>query len=250
MGKHPDPKILARDEEMLRLLGEGWTAQQLSERYQRSPTQIRDRVLKYMSAAEYREAWTLLRAAGLAKVRNSTPRPDADRDEAVRLYREGLNLRQIGERFGVTRERVRQWISERGESVRGLKAERPIKLDLLEQTATCVVCLGPVWSDRRARIKDVRNPTCSHECAELWSVARYYIDPTERQRQRVSKARAGLKRGDLTESRRRYYERIVNGAEIRTHFQYDEPKEGTRARRAFDQVMRKRARVLGLEKGE
>jgi hypothetical protein len=47
----------------------------------------------------------------------------------------------------------------------------------------------------------------------------------------------------------RYWRRIVDGAEIKTHFQYETPKAGTKIRAAFDRAMAKRAANLDVRAG-
>jgi hypothetical protein len=112
-----------------------------------------------------------------------------------------VTLAQIGDRFGVTKERARQWIAEvdpkaadkhRKAQVRWRKRQADAMLaerraDLArnwERRILCAVCLGPRPS---GRLK-----TCSHHCADLWKLAGYNIDPTRRDNHQRAVARHRL----------------------------------------------------------
>ncbi len=237
------------DDEILRQFGEGMSMTELAEKYGCSVVGIRHRLLKNLTPAEIHDAIMTMRRAGISRTRHHlNPRTSAGRAaEAVAMYRDGKTLQQIGERFGVSRERVRQWIVASGEATKNLKAQRVPDLELVEPIAQCAACLGTVWADRGKKSKGAKYPTCSPECHEDWALARYYFHPDTRREHRVSIAKALLNSPQrLNSYQRRHYAKILSGAKIRSHFQFDQPREGTRTRAAYDRVMRKRAENLAV----
>jgi transposase len=237
------------DEEILGLFGDGRSVGEIAAEYGVTRQSIYVRLRRFLTTAEISEAGVLF---GRRKGRPTAERTAQRCAEAVRLYRdEGMNLRQIGERYGVSRERVRQWIVAAGEATKALKSERLPNLELVEPAAKCATCLGTVWADRGKNTIQAANPTCSQECHDLFVVARWYICEEEREKQRRRTARAALKRSErLSPSQKRYFQRLSSGAQIRSHFRLEEPRPGTKARAAFDRVMEKRAQVLGLQATE
>lgn len=130
----------------------------------------------------------------------------SDHIEAIgkMYFEQGLNYRAIGEHFGKSGEAVRQVLDRHfpdrvgGRAFRKqlLEAEKAAaaEQELEERRADappCVVCYGPVLG-RRAGAKG-KNRTCSPEHAQLWSRARFLLDPGMRAKQRKSMARSTLK---------------------------------------------------------
>lgn len=132
----------------------------------------------------------------------SSPRTP-DLDERLNLAEEyaedpDLTLADIGDRYGVTKERVRQWLAEvdptaaerhrvaqrAARVAREAQAQRQEQLELArswEAGVLCVVCEGPRPSNRRT--------TCSLRCSRLWKRARYNIDSEARDRHQLAVAR-------------------------------------------------------------
>ncbi len=241
------------DDEILRQFGEGMSMTELAEKYGCSTSGIRSRLLRHLTPAEIHDAILTMRRAGIFRTRHrKIPRTSAEKAaEAVAMYRDGQTLQRIGERFGVSRERVRQWIVAEGQRTKSLKRERIPILELVAPIAQCSACLGTVWGDRGKRSAGAEKPTCSQECHEDWVIARWYLDPEERHLARIRNAKSALKHPErLSASRERYFRRLLSGAKLGTHFQYEQPKPGTKVRAAYDRVMAKRAKTLGVHVAE
>jgi hypothetical protein len=116
--------------------------------------------------------------------------PDRDA-EIVRRLSEGETLQTVGDRFGISRERVRQIAKAAGLDVPTLRAaqkkgraeKRQAERDAATITAVCKVCGKPFGT------LDLKRVTCSRDCAVALSRGRRYIDADYYERQRVSSAR-------------------------------------------------------------
>lgn len=127
----------------------------------------------------------------------------SERDEKiVRLYVEDrLTLEQIGQLFGITRERVRRVLMRAGvtgwlvakERTALRSAARDARKEaereaVLSALPPCRVCQGPV--------RRLRSITCSSECAEAWNALRLHLDPEQAEAHRLQQARAVLKHAE------------------------------------------------------
>lgn len=127
---------------------------------------------------------------------------NADRDRRiVEAVRAGATLREAGERFGISYERVRQIVKRidpaaiiEGQRVRlqaaldGRRAEKrtPSGKPLLHRV--CKVCGAPYTTT------NPRSVTDTPECARKWTAGGYrYHDPENRARQHLVQARANLR---------------------------------------------------------
>lgn len=174
-------------------------------------------------------------------------RPDkvqefVDRNEdIVDMRLQGYTLQEIGEKFGVSRERVRQVLASRqatsiGHQVRREQREQAVQeglyakfAELAKEATPCAVCGYWVLRPFRYRNPDsiigpngkplAQKPkrTCSPECAEAWRVLRYHLDPDYRDRHRKAVARVLLRththKGrstNYTLSQQRYAVKILN----------------------------------------
>lgn len=144
------------------------------------------RAVRQLAAAE-------IRAHRKARSRRRGPtNPGRDR-EILRLYRdEGLTLREVGNRYGLSHERIRQIATAQDpgakETRRRLKAakraeQRRRELDRrLADAEPCRICGKPVLRGRNRL-------TCSPSCADSWRVVRYQLDPEFHKRFRRTQAR-------------------------------------------------------------
>ena len=136
------------------------------------------------------------------KSKMSTRHPDRDA-ELVALLREGqLSYQQIGEQFGISRERVHQ-LGERFGAIRDHKEQRRLaRLNIgrvtedeawaiLATAAVCSICDGPIDPKRGVLVK-----TCSKSCAEARRRWGYQLDPERRARVRRGNARSVLRHPD------------------------------------------------------
>jgi len=124
--------------------------------------------------------------------------------EILRLRREeGLTLQEIGQRMGLTRERVRQitqGLDPRAKDTRRRLVDESVRRrqERSERRRAgtakpCVVCWWPV-------VRGAKFKTCSHVCAELWRVARYHLDAELYADHRRRTAKAVLREPDAHES--------------------------------------------------
>jgi hypothetical protein len=141
------------------------------------------RALRRLAAAEFQ-------AHRKAKRRRQGPADPARDVEILRLYRDkGLTLEQVGGRYGLTRERVRQIVARLDPQAKATRTrilaehERDRRL---AEAHPCRVCGKPVLRGRRAQ-------TCSPKCAEDWRVVRYQLDPEHHRRFRQVQARSILR---------------------------------------------------------
>jgi hypothetical protein len=102
-----------------------------------------------------------------------------------------LTLEEVGDRYGITRERVREILVQHGR-VSGRKrlqarAEERLFRQFAERARSAVPCaVCGSWVLRRTRTG--RKKTCSSECTRLWNEVRFSIDEEERERQRYATA--------------------------------------------------------------
>jgi hypothetical protein len=114
------------------------------------------------------------------------------------------SMAEIGRDFGVSRERVRQWLEKLPPTMRGPAGREKIYwnaarrqmlvtiIERLNEEIVCAVCGG--WVIRRRRgprsTSEAEFPTCSRECAETIEVARWRVsnDLHERHRRYVARS--------------------------------------------------------------
>ncbi len=179
---------------------------------------------------------------------------------AARLYSRGnVTLAQVGAQFGVSRERVRQWINATDPELIGRVKQRRLEATMrakarearqkarevkaapqraMEAGQVCRVCWGP-----RTR----PGTTCSTRCAELWKHARYHIDASEREKTDRRNAAYRLRVGGDGQA---WAENVVAGT-ARRYENAHGPIEGSKAARAVAEVDALRAanrRKWGLDK--
>lgn len=143
-----------------------------------------------------RHCQSLLRGAGLALIaRRPGFRAFSPRNRAVvAANNDGFSQAAIARRFGITRERVRQILLKaraRGLTVKDARAvrdnQRVVELKRrLALARPCRVC--GCWALRRKNAI-----TCSPECARLYRIAGYQLDPKRRQSHRMATARGILR---------------------------------------------------------
>ena len=103
----------------------------------------------------------------------------------ARLYEQGMTLQQIGDEYGITRERVRQiltaglgtnFVSVARKARERREAERSEKelAKRRKKARPCIVCGGPVLRHASGRYPTV---TCSTECATEYRTNRYHYAP-------------------------------------------------------------------------
>jgi hypothetical protein len=129
--------------------------------------------------------------------------------EMIPFIEVGCTLEEIGNHFGLTRERVRQLLAEQGvhsshverakkEAVDRRAAQQYNQVMALMQNALdnnrkCVVCDS--WVIRRPagqRSPRTMNITCSTECGKLWAAARHRLSAEGWKRHRMFVARSIL----------------------------------------------------------
>lgn len=109
-----------------------------------------------------------------------------------------LTLEEIGQQFGVSRQRVDQVLRKRGLAAERTQQARRVRRAMkaaveerrLDERAkklrgrTCRVCYGPIPVER-----DLRAKSCSDRCQQLWSMARLHLDPRAYELHRLAIAR-------------------------------------------------------------
>jgi hypothetical protein len=143
----------------------------------------------------------------------------------VALNEPALTFEEIGQRFGISRQRVDQILkrngigSERTEQARLLRqktkdeAAARARRRRLEKRAKelgvriCRICYQPIPIER-----DRRALTCSKRCKRLWAIARLQLDPEEHDRHRQSQARTIVAHPDnRSPAEIEWATRMVNG---------------------------------------
>lgn len=129
---------------------------------------------------------------------------------AEAFFRDSVSMAEIGRRYGLTRERIRQIVEqadpsgvrrkERLERIAQEEAEALFlkqEAELLrraESATPCSVCGS--WILRKVSLAENEMPrSCSPECAQMWNHGglRYRIDPEEHAKHRISQARMYLR---------------------------------------------------------
>ncbi len=166
--------------------------------------------------------------------------------KAARLYSRGnITLAQVGTQFGVSRERVRQWINTVDPELIGRVKQRRLEAAMrararaarnaarekkyapvraMEAGEVCRVCWGP-----RTR----SGTTCSARCAELWKHARYHIDEAERAKVARRNAEYRLRVG--TVNGKAWAENVLAGT-ARRYKHPAGPLAGSKAAKAVQEV--------------
>lgn len=173
-----------------------------------------------------------------------------EKDIAQAYFGEGKSYQEIANEYGKSREAVRQFLNrhfpdrvggrtfrrelrtaERRKEEEVSRAEREV------DAPKCVVCFTPVTRKTGGR---GTNRTCSPECSELWSKARFLLDPVLKERQRLSMAKSILRYPqNHVESTVQWAKKVVNGDPIETRTYV---RQNSQAREAYEEVLRIRAR--------
>lgn len=169
------------------------------------------------------------------------------RDEIERLYFEhGESYQEIADRFGKSREAVRQFLNRYfpgrtpGRTFRqGINEQERLDRETAEEEARraeaepCVICGDPVVRGIGGRGK---HKTCSPEHSRLWASARFLLDPSLREKQRISIAQSTLRYADdRPASAVKWARKVVNGEPINTRTY---TIIGSKAQAAYEEVMR------------
>lgn len=129
-----------------------------------------------------------------------SPNYQRAQDFAV-LYRNGLTYTQIGAKYGVSRERVRQVLAKTGFDGRAAKARANRERIEAERLSKCLAVMQrAIDEDRKCTICGAwvlrKGPakTCSQACAELLrGDARLYVRPEQREQHRFNVAKSILR---------------------------------------------------------
>lgn len=127
--------------------------------------------------------------------------------EMQELYDRGLSLRQIGRKFGITYERVRQCIdtSDRA-AMRALERAIAREAAYRARLRKCRVCDVEFYSGGG------RPQCCSKECSETYNSLRYQLDPVRRRQQRVYSAHWTLEHPERhTEAQLQFARDVLDG---------------------------------------
>ncbi len=140
--------------------------------------------------------------------------------DMLNRIRRGEMLREVGDTYGLTRERVRQIVTaldptatKVGMAVR-LERRRIVReIDRAKQVAanpTCFVCWGPITN--RVIRKHHRRSVCGTRCYDLLSLTRWHLDEQERESRKRAVARWMLAHPEkCTAYQLRHAEREVAG---------------------------------------
>lgn len=152
--------------------------------------------------------------------------------ELLPLVKEGQTLQEIGDHFGITRERVRQILAARPQVQamwrRRREARKAAERDARRQEQAqvqerrleayrkankrCLVCLGLVMREA---------DTCSQECADLWVAARYRLDADKQEQRRLASIRYILSHQDTSSPTQiRWAKRAKRGLVQRREFHW------------------------------
>ena len=168
------------------------------------------------------------------------------KDDIARMYfGEGRSYQEIGDHFGKTREAVRQFLNRHfpgrvggrtfRQELRNAERKRIEEKDLEIRRAIappCIICYKPVTRKTGGR---GTNRTCCSEHSELWSKARFLLNPELRDRQRLSMARSIIKYQDFRPSSAvSWANKVVKGESINTRTYAYRDSE---ARRAYEKVL-------------
>jgi predicted nucleic acid-binding Zn ribbon protein len=124
-----------------------------------------------------------------------------------RSYVSGNTLQEIGDQYGLTRERIRQILDrsygDRVHFIRQVNKESDTRVRAKKSAKTCPVCL---------REHNRSATTCSHRCSELHVLTRYRRDGDYRERHRIFRAKSVRKHKDkYTPDQVRHAEAILDG---------------------------------------
>lgn len=125
------------------------------------------------------------------RARYSTGKVKEKRDLDIALkVLDGATLREVGEEYGISTERVRQILRETGHESRAQESRKKRQeqqaqerlfaefAKLAETAKPCRVCGYWVLRRGKDRVDKRQTITCSADCAESWRVLRRIIDPT------------------------------------------------------------------------
>lgn len=129
--------------------------------------------------------------------------PEAD-VVLIHMAKEGYTLQEIGDKVGLTRERVRQRLATRGYSIKDLKPASPPRDR--GPAHRCSVC-GKIEAYGKRR-------TCSSLCAKVWrtSNVRMVLDPEYRKRHVRAVARWMLANPEkVSKAQRKHARRVLSG---------------------------------------
>jgi hypothetical protein len=142
------------------------------------------------------------------------------------LWLEGATLEELGRRYGVTREYVRQVVEQHypgsGQEARRRRRERADEVTAQKKAQAqaeiqervnrgeappCAVCGQP---NLRA-LDSAKSLTCGEICAEAWPVLRYYLQPGYAAKHREAIARSTLKNPRSKPFERAHAQRVLDG---------------------------------------
>ncbi len=227
---------------ILDLFRSGLSLKSLSKRLSIPKEAVREELLRFYTAGELRDV-LMERKLSRISVKTSKRQRDEKLASIVSRREAGETLREIGESYGRSRERVRQWLL-------GTDYRRPRRLPrlpkqgpkYLEPRGTCCACWGPVYRPAVGP-RNPENPTCSKECANDWNQTRYHLSESYRQIARKSSARYTVKNAHkYPESLVRTANKILQGKALEPRERLRAPMEGTKSRAAWDRLMRLRAK--------
>lgn len=158
---------------------------------------------------------------------------------------EGQSYQEIANRYGKSREAVRQFLKNyfpersRGREFRQQRRQedREKRETLAEEAREkaaplCAVCYSPVLRRTGGRGP---NRTCSPHHSELWSKARFLLDPELREKQRQSMARSILRYPNLHKpSSVDWAHRVIRGQPVNSG---NRIHQDSQARRAYEEVL-------------
>ncbi len=142
-------------------------------------------------------------------------RPYRDIERMFQMREEGKTLQQIGNEFGLTRERIRQILKEEDPKYaarlnwrrRELKEEQERiqrETEAHKAGAWCLVCgtlvlrkaRGHVTLSQAVKDRNGFNLTCSSTCARKYEVVKLQVNPQAWYNQRISYARSILRNAE------------------------------------------------------
>jgi hypothetical protein len=143
------------------------------------------------------------------------------------LWLEGSTLQEIGDLYGLTRERIRQVVEQRfpgtGKEARRRRMERADAAKAAQQAQEdaaiqarvdrgeappCKVCRKP---NVRALTNDNTSTTCGDECAQAWPLLRYYLEEGNAEKHRMQMARWALTNPKAKPAQLAYARRVLAG---------------------------------------
>jgi len=121
-------------------------------------------------------------------------------DEWAHLLNDGIPVKQVAKRYGVSCQTVSQVAHDRGINTRQLQAKLRHQgalyakvMAAMASATVCPVCMGWVLRSAPGRRPGERR-MCSPDCSETWRVGRYAISDDAREKHRLACAMTVLRR--------------------------------------------------------